>query len=125
MPATFRTDEHNNPTAFTTALAAQAGLHLGTDYEQGASFWTLRGRLFTARLLGDPVELTLRVLDRVGFYTAGGALRWSYVGIFLGVWVSMTRFQKIATISGMYAREGGVKMKLLIVNAMTAAARAA
>ena len=37
-PSEFRTDRNNNPTAFTTSVAAEAGLILGTDYAVGDPF---------------------------------------------------------------------------------------
>jgi hypothetical protein len=72
----FRTDRHNNPTAFTTDIAKLAGLTLGVDYEQGDSFGG--GKYFTARLLGDAVQTTIRVIDRIGFTTSSGSPRWTY-----------------------------------------------
>jgi hypothetical protein len=122
----FRTDKHRNPTAFTTDIAKEAGLVLGVDYEQGDPFHeTSEGSgqiytYYTAKLLGDPVELTIKVIDKIGFYTDNAEmhLRWIYIGIPYGLWLVMTRNSKVATIGSMYAREGGTEMKDLFAGAV-------
>lgn len=112
MTPRARTDRHRNPTAFTTALAKQAGLQLSVDYNEGDSFIVAGKRFFTARLLGDPMEITLRLLDRVGFYTKTGTLRWKYIGIPAGVWAALSPSLKRVVVIAMYRVEGGTEMVL-------------
>jgi len=106
----MRTDRHNNPAAFTTDIAKQAGLVLGVDYEIGDPF-PKNPNLNTARLLGDPVETTIRVIDKIGFKTQGGANRWVYTDSIQGAnnreWSGLSQDQKKEVIAQMYQREGG------------------
>jgi hypothetical protein len=119
--STFRTDLNNNPTAFTTDIAKEAELVLGVDYEQGDSF-TVPGpggvmqTLYTAKLLGDPIQITMRVLDSIGFYTKAGAMRWSYIAIPLTTLLQLTEPQMRDVIGFMYQREGGTAMRPLFPN---------
>lgn len=105
----MRTDDHNNPTAFTTAIAKQAGLELNKDYVQGDPFEN--GKFFTARLLGDPVDLTIKVIDKLGFYTTVPHQRWTYIAIPFSLWLNLTKGQKAYIIGFMYQNEGGTAMK--------------
>jgi hypothetical protein len=107
----MRTDAHRNPTAFTTDLAKQAGLVEGKDYTVGEAF--AEGRMHTARLLGDPVQLTIRVIDSVGFYTKMGHQRWSYIAMPTFVWDDLEPVLQKRVIGYMYSREGGTEMKEL------------
>lgn len=113
----MRTDNNNNPTAFTTDVAATAGLILGTDYAQGDPFTvpTPKGpmTLYTAKLLGDPVALTIKAIDHAGFYTHYGAERWVYMAMPLWLWLQQTTAIKTRIIGEMYAHEGGTAMKNL------------
>ena len=104
----MRTDRHNNPTAFTTDIAKMAGLKLGVDYAVGDAFPN-NPKLKTARLLGDPVATTIKVIDRIGFYTGSGKPRWSYVNSIPQAknWKSLSNSQKAKVIKQMYAHEGG------------------
>jgi hypothetical protein len=106
-------DQNRNPTAFTTAIAVQAGLVLGMDYAIGTPFG---GSFFTARLLGDPVVITIRVIHALGFQTATGALRWTYIGMPAFVWNALTWAMMRDVIGYMYQREGGTLMKSLFPN---------
>ena len=106
---TYRTDRHRNPAAFTTAIAQQAGLVKGVDYSIGDAF--ADGKFYTARLLGEPVTLTIRVIDVIGFYTQQGRLRWDYIGIPQELWTSLTDDQKRRVIGFMYQHEGGTEMR--------------
>src|SRR5271154_3974814 len=114
----FRTDENNNPTAFTTDLAAEAGLILGQDYSNGTPF-PAPSTLITALLLGDPIATTIRVIDKVGFYTYGvpgtSSLRWGYIAIPFIIWSYLTPAAKKYVIGFMYLREGGVSMRDLFL----------
>ncbi len=103
-----RADRHRNPTAFTTDLAHQAGLIQGVDYAVGDPF--ADGRLFTAVLLSDPIETTLQLIDKVGFYAKSGGQRWIYIALPEFVWASLCKALKIQVIGFMYKHEGGVAM---------------
>lgn len=104
----FRTDRNRNPVAFTTDLAKQAKLKLNVDYRQGDPF---NEGFHTAYLIGDPVDITIRVIDKLGFYTKDGSLRWSYLGLPYGLWKSFDYHSKTAVIGWMYKNEGGIEMK--------------
>lgn len=106
-PQGFRTDRHNNPTAFTTGIARQAGLVEGVDYEEGDPFKAGRSTLKTARLIGDPLEITRRVIDSIGFKTRGNQNRWAHTTMTKNDWNSLTVAQKNKVILEMYQREGG------------------
>src|SRR5678816_1276314 len=86
---TARTDRHNNPAAITVDVAKQAGLLLGVEYEAGDAFPN-NPKLRTARLLGDPVPLTIRVIDAIGYYTKSGQLRWTYISLPTFVWAFLS-----------------------------------
>ncbi len=107
----MRTDEHRNPTAFTTDIAKLAGLVEGVDYERGNPFSVGTATYYTAKLLLNPIETTLRVIDNVGFYTGHGFQRWTYIGIPKFVWDSLDRPAKVKVIGFMYQHEGGTAMK--------------
>jgi hypothetical protein len=112
MFPTARTDRHNNPTAFTTALAYQAGLKLDVDYYQGDKF-PGNVKLYTAGLLGDPIDLTIRVIDKVTYYTHSRTPRWDYIAIPTFLWDTLTREQRIDVIGFHYMHEGGQTLKKL------------
>jgi hypothetical protein len=111
----FRTDLNNNPTAFTTDIAKEAGLVLGTDYLQGNAFSAGNETYYTAKLLGDPITLTIKVIDKIGFYTSGIGedSRWTYISMPWKLWLSLTTQQKAYTIGQMYIVEGGTTMTSL------------
>ena len=112
-----RADAHNNPTAFTVAIARQAGLKQHEEFTYGEVFpgvnFPAKDDEITARLIGDPLEITIRVIDQVGFYTRGSQLRWNYVAIPREVWLNLSPIFKAGVISGMYNREGGIEMRNL------------
>lgn len=101
----------------TTDVAKSGGLVLGTDYAVGASFKVGELTLYTAKLLGDPIALTIRVMDKAGFYTKRGTPRWVYsdgpIGIPAKLWNALTHEQKVLTIGVLYAHEGGTTMMAL------------
>ncbi len=102
--------QNNNPTAFTTAVAKDMGLVLGTDYVQGAPFTDSKGNtLYTAKLLGDPIETTIKGIDQSGLYTADGRPRWSYLDKIPDAknWNQLSHDQKVNVIQQMYKYEGG------------------
>lgn len=108
-------DRNNNPTAFDTAVAYQAGLILNVNYQLGDEFAT-QPILYTAKLLGDPIQLTIRVIDNLGFVTLKGNLRWSYIAMPKFIWDSLFNAEKRDVIGWMYRREGGTKMISLFPN---------
>lgn len=111
----MRTDKNNNPAAFTTEIARQAGLEFGTDYVAGDVF-PPPSTLITARLLGDPVAITIRVIDAIGYYTKSGMRRWDYIAIPHFVWAALTPDQKRDVIGFHYQHEGGTAMRGLFPN---------
>lgn len=106
----FRTDRNNNPTAFTTDIATQGGLAFTTDYIEGDSFTVGIETYYTAKLLGDPLQLTIKVIDRIGFYNNIGSMRWSYIGMPPWIWNLLSIEQKIQVIKFMYQHEGGTEL---------------
>lgn len=105
-----RTDRNNNPAAFTTDIARQAGLKLGVDYVVGDQF-PPPSNLFTARLLHDPVDLTIQVIDAIGYYTKVGGPRWTYISIPSELWRTLSYEQKVLAIKWHYQMEGGIELK--------------
>lgn len=112
---TFRTDENNNPTAFTTDIAKEAGLVFGVDYQVGDPFYAGGQTFYTAKLLGDPIAITIRVIDKIGFYTTPPNARWTYIAIPYFLWKELLGSQKVAVIGYMYQNEGGTAMKGLFI----------
>lgn len=113
-----RADRHRNPAAITTDVAAQAGLTLKIDYEVGEPF-TWKGTdgkthtAYTALFLGDPLAITLRVIDAIGYTTSHGAQRWTYINIPAPIWKTFTDEQRKATVAFHYRNEGGTEMTAL------------
>jgi hypothetical protein len=112
----MRTDDNNNPTAFTTDLAKQAGLVRGQDYFVGSPFAFNGGIYYTAKLIGDPIEITIRLIDAVGYYTAIGQQRWTYIALPKFVWNALTPEEKRDVIGFHYQHEGGTAMRGLFPN---------
>jgi hypothetical protein len=112
----MRTDDHKNPTAFTTDIAHQAGLVLGTDYQMGAPFKIGDRTYVTAKLIGDPIALTIKVITAIGFYTSHGAQRWTYIALPKFLWEALSADQRRDVIGFMYRYEGGTKLKPLFPN---------
>lgn len=104
--AGFRTDRHNNPTAFTTDVARAAGLKEGVDYTIGDPFPD-NASLKTARLIGDPIDTTIKVIDRISFQTSSGKPRWNYINMPKSQWDALSYAQKKNVIQQMYQHEGG------------------
>lgn len=107
---TFRTDNNNNPVACTTDVAREGGLVYGIDYEPGDSFTAGTTKLFTAKFLKDPVDTSIRLIDKSTFYTHTGQPRWSYISIPIFVWDALSLQEKTRVIKFMYEREGGETM---------------
>lgn len=110
---TFRTDRHNNPTAFTTDIAKQAGLELHKDYEIGEVFIVGNKSYNTAKLLHDPIDLTVRVIDKISFYNKTGQQRWIYIGMPRWLWDDLNLDNRKQIIRFMYQHEGGVELNKL------------
>lgn len=111
-----RADRNNNPTAFTTDIAKEAGLVLGKDYFVGDPFLLDAVTYHTARLEGDSIELTIKVINSIGFYTSDGRFRWDYIAIPHIIWHSLLHKMKINVIGFMYEHEGGTEMQHLFPN---------
>ena len=112
----MRTDENRNPAAFTTDLARQAGLVAGVDYVDGTRF-PPPSTLVTAKILGDPVEVTIRLIDAVGYYTkALGTPRWAYIAMPKFIWDGLSWEQKRDVVGFHYRMEGGTSMRSLFPN---------
>lgn len=109
---TQRTDKHNNLLAITTDVAKQAGV----PYEVGEDFPEDEGGddYQTAILIGDPIDVAIDVIDRIGFFTQDDGMRWNHEGTsreqyeqWQADWPNMSRNEKIQVIATMYEREGG------------------
>jgi|SRR6266853_3165855 len=111
---TFRTDRHNNPTAFTTDVAREAGLTLGVEYEVGEAFQQ-NSSLHTARLLGDPISITIKVIDKISYYTKIGQPRWIYIAIPHFIWIGLKYEIKKDIIYFHYQHEGGTELTKLFI----------
>lgn len=111
----MRTDDHNNPAAFTTDIAKQAGLVKGVDYEDGNPF-PAPSSLITAKLLGDPITLTLRVIDAIGYFTKLGTPRWTYIALPKFIWDGLSLDEKRDVVGYHYRHEGGSTLKSLFPN---------
>jgi hypothetical protein len=110
----MRTDRHNNPTAMTTDVAKTLGLKEGVDYTVGDPFQAGDTTLYTANLLGDGVQTTVKALDlaakdksKQAFYTNSGNQRWSHTAVSDESWNRMTNQQKTDLVLEMYQKEGG------------------
>jgi hypothetical protein len=112
----FRTDENNNPAAFTTQIAEQAGLRAGVDYSTGTPFKVGDSTFYTAKLLGDPVQLTINVITAIGYYTKEGHPRWTYICFPKFMWDQMTWNEKRDVVGFHYKNEGGTEMRQLFPN---------
>lgn len=112
----MRTDENNNPAAITCDVASQGGLEYGKDFTRGTAFPHPDDTIFTAKLLGDPIALTIRVINKIGYFTRAGKQRWEYIAIPAFVWDTLTLEQKRDVIGFHYQHEGGTQMKPLFPN---------
>ncbi len=107
----FRTDRNNNPAALIVDLARQAGLIEGKDFVAGDPFNVGDHTYYTAKLLGDPVALTIRIIDAVGYYTKAGSPRWTYIALPDFVWKGLDTAEKQRIVAFHYQHEGGTALK--------------
>ena len=112
----MRTDDHNNPIAFTTDVAKQAGLAEWYDYTKGRMFISFGGIFYTAEVKRDPISVCIRVIDKLSFRTTKGTPRWSHTIMPKFIWDVMSTDQKRDIIGFMYEREGGTLMRRLFPN---------
>ncbi|PHS35737.1 MAG: hypothetical protein COA82_03745 [Alkaliphilus sp.] len=107
--STRRSIRHNNPLAFTVALAKQAGLKEGIDYTVGDSFKGDEGRIYkTARLAGNQsMDDHIKFIDKVGLKTQGDVSRWSYIKYTNAQWKAFNREEKEAVVEDMIRMERG------------------
>ena len=111
----MRTERNNNPTAMTTDMAKMLWWELGVDYEIWDSFvWGDWKTYYTAKLIWDPIETTIRLIDRWiengidPFYRANWQPRWSYmdkIWVNKDKWKRFTREQKEIAIKRMLEHE--------------------
>jgi hypothetical protein len=111
----FRTDRNNNPTAFTTDIAHSANLVLGVDYTEGESFESNGVIFHTAKLLKDPIQTTIDVINKIGFRTLTNKGRWNYINMPKFVWDGLLDEEKKKVIHDMYHFEGGTQLEKLFV----------
>lgn len=121
--AKMRTERNNNPTAMTTDVAKMLWWELGVDYEIWDAFTTADGKtLYTAKLIGDPIETTIRLIDRWiangidPFYRANWQGRWSYISkiwVTKEKWVNMSPSEKADVIAKMLQHEWGSMENML------------
>jgi len=108
-----RMDRNNNPTAFSLDVARQSSLVEGVDYIDTGDVWPDNPNQFTPKLLGDPVAITIKLIDELGFKQtdAPHGNRWGYTDKIQGAnntdWPNLSVEQKTAIIGQMYIQEGG------------------
>ncbi|GHW02570.1 hypothetical protein AGMMS50249_3560 [candidate division SR1 bacterium] len=108
----MRTERNNNPTAMTTDVAKTLGLVRGEDYVQGDVFPD-NPNLFTARLLGEPVQMTMKAFNTAAssgidiFYTKDGKARRTHTAMTNKEWYTLSDEEKKQVILSMLQREGG------------------
>lgn len=110
----MRTERNNNPTAMTTDVAKSLWLVEWVDYTIWDPFTSGSGStLYTAKLLWDPVETTIKALDtaastgRWAFYTSGWKQRWSHTAMSDQKWLSLSDEEKRNVILNMLQKEWG------------------
>lgn len=121
--AKMRTERNNNPTAMTTDVAKMLWWELGVDYEIWDPFTTASWQtLYTAKLIGDPIETTIRLIDRWiangidPFYRSNWQWRWSYISkiwVTKDKWLKMTDAEKADVIAQMLKHEWGSMENML------------
>lgn len=123
---TMRSERNNNPTAMITAYAKQLWGIEWVDYVQWDSFTSVdenwvEHTYYTAKLLGDPIDTTIRLIDRwvdnnvkKNVFSA-----WSYADqlwMTNDKWKNMSREEKEALILKMLQHEGWDISKMAYYN---------
>lgn len=108
----YRTERNNNPTAMITDYAKMLWGVLWEDYEIGDSFLDSKwNKLYTAKLIGDPIEKTIELLDRwLANWLPNIFVWWSYaqeLWLNNNVWKNATDWEKRKIIEKMLKREWG------------------
>lgn len=119
----MRTERNNNPTAMTTDVAKMLGWVLWVDYEIWDSWTSADWRVYyTAKLIWDPIETTIRLIDRWiangidPFYRANWQGRWSYISkiwVTKDKWLNMSPSEKANVIAQMLKYEWGSMENML------------
>lgn len=100
----MRTDRHNNPAAFTTQIAKQAWLVEWVDYVVWDAFPD-NPNMFTAKLIWDPFEQTIKVIDKIWFTTQSWANRWTHTTMSKEQWDWLSIEDKKKVVASMYQKE--------------------
>lgn len=103
-----RADRNNNPAEITTELA-RAWLTYGIHYVQGDPL-PAPSTKYLARLLGDPIAATIKLLDHTGFHDRNGFPHWDYIDLPKCVWDYLTPGLKAEVIKLMYKHNGGTAL---------------
>ena len=112
--ASMRTERNNNPTAMTSDVARSLWWVEGVDYEVWDSWTNSKGQTYyTARLIGDPIQKTIELLDRAAeswrwaFYTKAGWQRWTYTAMSDAQWLALDYDEKVNKVLDMLKHEWG------------------
>lgn len=118
----MRTERNNNPTAMTTDVAKTLWLVEWVDYVKWDSFKTSTWTLYTAKLLWDPIETTIKALDTAvangknAFYTQSWWQRRSHTAMSNEQWKSLSDEQKRNVVLKMLQNEWGDITKMSYYN---------
>jgi hypothetical protein len=104
-------DDNNSPTLFTVDVAVEGSLIEGQDYVQGSQCAEPFTKWHYAKLLGDGVAVTIRLLDHIGFYTNDCLPRWNHTAIPNFIWHGLQTAEKRDVVGFMYKHTGGTKMR--------------
>ena len=120
---TMRTERNNNPTAMTTDVAKSLWGVEWEDYVQWDSWTNDKWQTFyTAKLLGDPIETTIRLLDRAAetgrwaFYTKAWWQRWTHTAMSDADWLKLSPEEKQWVVLKMLKNEWGDIAKMAWYN---------
>ncbi len=112
-----RAERNNNPTAMTTDMAKMLWWVLWQDYEIWDEFiWWDGKTYYTAKLIWDPIETTIRLIDRWianwidPFYRKNWQPRWSYIWtlwLSKSIWNKLNNEQKRTMVYKMLKHEWG------------------
>lgn len=118
----MRTERNNNPTAMTTDVAKSLGLVEWVDYVKWDPFVSWSGTLYTAKLLWDPIETTIKAFDKAvskwinAFYTQWGKQRWTHTAMSNDQWKKLSNEEKRNVVLSMLQREWGDINKMAYYN---------